>query len=320
MHVVEPSTRPADQQRPVEPPRRNRRRRELTPYVLALPSLVVLGALLGYPLVKMVMLSFQNLTLRALFSGEAPPWVGFANYTSALKDPFFWTVVLRTVVVAALCVGLSVGFGLLLALLMRRVSGWVRITMVVAMMLVWAMPQLVATQVFGWMVDADWGVLNWLIDRIPGVDFTNHSWFASSTQGWGVIIALVVWGAVPFLAISLYAGMTQVPRELIEAAVVDGAGGWSVFRHVILPILRPLLIIVTTLSVIWDMGLFTQVYVMRNTKPELDYYNLSIYAYVEAFGKSNYSLGSAISIITVLLMVGVMALYVRQMFRIGEAD
>src|SRR4051812_11796988 len=101
MHVVEPSTRPVDQQQPAEPPRRNRRRHELTPYVLSLPTLVVLGALLGYPLVKMVMLSFQNLTLRALFSGEAPPWVGFDNYVSALEDPFFWTVVLRTVVVAA---------------------------------------------------------------------------------------------------------------------------------------------------------------------------------------------------------------------------
>ena len=86
------------------------------------------------------------------------------------------------------------------------------------------------------------------------------------------------------------------------------------------PILRPLLAIVTTLSVIWDIGLFTQAYVMRGTKPELDYYTLSIYSYVEAFGKSNYSLGSAISIITVLLMIGVMIFYVRQMFKIGEAD
>jgi N,N'-diacetylchitobiose transport system permease protein len=223
-------------------------------------------------------------------------------------------------VVAAICVLASVGLGLLLALLMRRVSTWVRLSMVVAMMLVWAIPQLVATQLFAWMVDADWGVLNWLIDQIPGVDFTNHSWFSSSTQGWAVIIALVVWGAIPFLAISLYAGMTQVPKELIEAAVVDGAGPWGVFRNVIFPIIRPLLAIVTTLSVIWDMGLFTQVYVMRATKPELDYYTLSIYSYVEAFGKSNYSLGSAISIITVLLMIGVMIFYVRQMFKIGEAD
>jgi N,N'-diacetylchitobiose transport system permease protein len=78
--------------------------------------------------------------------------------------------------------------------------------------------------------------------------------------------------------------------------------------------------IVTTLSVIWDMGIFTQVYVIRASKPELDYYNLAIYAYQEAFTKSHYSQGSAISIITVLLMLGVMAFYVRQMFKIGDAD
>jgi N,N'-diacetylchitobiose transport system permease protein len=320
--AVDQSTRPTGQRPPAAPgpPRARRRRREFTPYALALPTLIVLAALLGYPLIKMITLSFQDLTLRALFSGESPPWVGFDQYASALTSRVFWTVVLRTVVVAAACVVLSVGLGLLLALLMRRVSPWVRIAMTVAMMLVWAMPQLVATQVFAWMVDADWGVVNWLIDRLPGVDFTNHSWFSDPMQGWSVIVALVVWGAIPFLAISLYAGMTQVPRELIEAAVVDGAGSWAVFRNVILPILKPLLVIVTTLSVIWDMGLFTQAYVMRGTKPETDYYTLSIYAYVEAFGKSNYSLGSAISIITVLLMVGVLAFYVRQMFKIGEAD
>jgi N,N'-diacetylchitobiose transport system permease protein len=324
MQAVDASRRPTAQEPPPEAAERTsvrrKRRRELTPYFLALPTLIVLAALLGYPMIKMITLSFQELTLRALFSGESPPWVGLDNYTDALTNPFFWKVVLRTIVVAATCVVLSVGLGLALALLMRRVSPWVRIAMTVAMMLVWAMPQLVATQVFAWMVDADWGVVNWMIDRIPGVDFANHSWFADPKQGWSVIIALVVWGALPFLAISLYAGMTQVPKELIEAAVVDGAGAWAVFRNVTLPILWPLLVIVTTLSVIWDMGLFTQAYVMRGTKPEQDYYTLSIYSYVEAFGKSNYSLGSAISIITVLLMVGVLAVYVRQMFKIGEAD
>jgi N,N'-diacetylchitobiose transport system permease protein len=266
------------------------------------------------------MLSFQKLTLRQLISGEDPPWTGLDNYTETLSDPFFWTVVLRTVVVAAICVTLSVGGGLVLALLMRRVSTWVRLAMTVAMMLVWAMPQLVATQVFYWMVDANWGVANWLIDQVPGVDFTNHSWFTDPYQGWGVIIALVVWGALPFLAISLYAGMTQVPKELIEAAVVDGAGPWAVFRNVTFPILRPLLGILTTLSIIWDMGIFTQAWVMRNANPERDYQTLSVYSYYEAFRKSDYSLGSAIAIITVVLMIGVMIFYVRQMLKIGDAD
>jgi N,N'-diacetylchitobiose transport system permease protein len=324
MQAVEPSTsQPVGRHtRPAvpTPTRRRRRRTSLTPYGLALPTLVVLGALLAYPMVKMVILSFQKLTQRNLFLGTAPSWVGFANYAAVLQDGFFWTVVLRTFVIAAICVVASVVLGLAVALLMIRVSGWVRITMIVAMMLVWSMPQLVSTQIFYWLVDSDFGVLNWALNLIPGVNFTNHSWFVSSTQGWSIIIILVVWGAIPFLAISLYAGLSQVPRELVEAAVVDGAGAWSVFRNVRFPIIRPLVVIVTTLSVIWDVGIFTQVYVIRNAHPELDYYNLPLYAYQEAFTKSHYSQGAAISIITVLLMLGVMAFYIRQMFAIGDAD
>ncbi|MBO0868570.1 MAG: sugar ABC transporter permease [Micromonosporaceae bacterium] len=302
------------------PRRRRRGSGRLTPYLLSLPTLVVLAGLLAFPLVRMTMLSFQRLTLRDLFTGAAPQWAGFANYTTVLSDGFFWTVVLRTIVVAAICVAVSVLAGLLIALLMHRVSGWVRLAMMVAMMLVWALPQLVATQVFTWLVDTDWGVLNWMLDKLPGVDFSNHSWFVDPVQGWGVIIALVVWGAVPFLAISLYAGLSQVPKELVEAATVDGAGAWQTLRRIKLPILSPLIVVVTTLSVIWDMGLFTQVYIARASKPELDYYSLAVYAYQEAFARSNYSGGSAIAILTVLLVLGVMAFYVRQMFRIGEAD
>jgi N,N'-diacetylchitobiose transport system permease protein len=324
MHVVEPSTRRRTGPDPGLPQpalgRKRRRQRQVMPYVLALPTLIVLGALLAYPLVKMIILSVQQLTLRDLFTGETPQFVGFGNYTAILRDGFFWTVVLRTVLVAAICVVASVGGGMLVAQLMRRVSPWVRITMLVAMMLVWAMPQLVATQIFAWLVDTDWGVVNWLIDKVPGVNFSNHSWWVDPVQGWSVIIALVVWGAVPFVAINFYAGLTQVPKELVEAAVVDGASSWAVFRRITLPIIQPLVVIVTTLSVIWDMGIFTQVYVIRASKPELDYYNLAIYSYQEAFTKSHYSQGSAISIITVLLMIGVMAFYVRQVFKIGDAD
>ncbi len=326
MQAVEPSVRPPEGQRvapPVTPRARRRRRGSFTPYVLTLPTMLILAGLLAYPIARMIVLSFQDFNhLRNLLNPDAfpPNFIGLGNYTQILSDSFFWTVVGRTVGVAAICVILSVGIGLLIALLMTRVSAWVRITMIVSMMLVWSVPQVVSTQVFGWLVDTDFGVVNWLIDQIPGVDFSNHSWYVSAWQGWTVVIAAVVWGAIPFLAISLYAGLTQVPKELVEAAVVDGANGWNVFRNVRFPVIRPLVMIVTTLSVIWDMGIFTQVFVLRNSKPELEYYNLAIYAYEEAFAKNKYSLGSAISILTVILMLGVMAIYIRQMFKIGEAD
>jgi N,N'-diacetylchitobiose transport system permease protein len=301
--------------------RRRRRSGDLrTPWLLSLPALLILAGLLGYPLYRMVVLSFQNMRLRELITGKTAPWVGFDQYTKVLTDPIFWTVVRRTVIFTTVSVLISVLLGLAIALLMRRVHRRVRLFMIVAMMFVWAMPQLVAAQIFKWMTDADFGVLNYLIDKLPFVEFKNHSWFLSPTQGWIVITALVVWAGVPFLAITLNAGLTQVPKELIEAATVDGATPWQALRSITVPILRPLIIIVTTLSVIWNFGLFTQPWVLRDSKVEAEYQTLATYSFTQAFGRSNYSLGAAISVITVLLMLGVMAFYIRQMFKIGEVD
>jgi N,N'-diacetylchitobiose transport system permease protein len=299
---------------------RRRRRPQWTPLFLALPTLVILAGLLAYPMGRMLVLSVQDMTLRHLFSGTTPPWVGFDNYTQILTDGVFWSVVLRTAVFTVVSVAISVVLGLAVALLMQRVSNGVRIAMVIVMMFVWAIPQLVSAQIFKWMVDADFGVLNYMIDQIPGVDFPNHSWFADPTQGWIVITTLVVWAGIPFLAITLHAGLTQVPQDMREAALVDGASPWQTLRAIILPILRPLLVIVTTLSVIWNFGLFTQVWALRDAKPEQEYQTLATYAFTQAFGRNEYSLGSAISVITVLLMLGVMAFYVRQMFQIGDVD
>ncbi|MFD0747494.1 carbohydrate ABC transporter permease [Phytohabitans flavus] len=287
---------------------------------LALPALILLAALLAYPFGRMLVVSFQDMQLRHLFSGATPPWIGFDNYTQILTDGVFWSVVLRTAVFTVVSVAISIVLGLAVALLMGRVSNAVRVAMVITMMFVWAIPQLVSAQIFKWMVDADFGVLNYLIDKIPGVDFANHSWFADPKQGWIVITTLVVWAGIPFLAITLHAGLTQVPHELREAALVDGASAWQTLRNIVLPVLRPLLVIVTTLSVIWNFGLFTQVWALRDSKPEQEYQTLATYAFTQAFGRSEYSVGSAISVVTVLLMLGVMAFYIRQMFQIGDVD
>jgi len=296
------------------------RRRDRTPYVLAAPAVLLILGLLGYPLYRMAVVSLQKYEQPQLWGTRPATWIWFKNYTTLLGDSTFWAVVRRTALFTASSVAISILLGLAVALLMQRASAWVRYTMTGVLVFVWAIPQLVSSQIFVWMVDADFGVLNWLIDQIPGVDFAKHSWFADSTQGWVVITALVVWQGLPFLAITLYAGLTQVPRELVEAATVDGANAWHIFRAVTLPILRPLLGIVTTLSVIWNFQVFTQVWVLRFGKPELDYQTLSTYAYGQAFQNGKYGLGSAVSIITVILILGVMAFYVRQMFKIGDAD
>jgi N,N'-diacetylchitobiose transport system permease protein len=292
----------------------------LTPYGLIIPAVVLLLTLLAYPVYRMIVVSLQKYEQPQLWGTRPPEWIGLANYQKLLKDSTFWTAVEHMVVFTAVSVVLSVLLGLCVALLMRRVSTWARYAMTVAMMLVWAMPQLVSSQVFAWMIDADFGVVNWLVDQVPGVDFAKHSWFADPVQGWTVIAALVIWQGLPFLAITLYAGLSQVPQELVEAATVDGASAWQVFRAVTLPILRPLIGIVATLSVIWNFQLFTQVWVLRYSKPEREFQTLTTYAWSQAFNNGKYGYGSVVAIVTVLLMLGVMTFYIRQMFKIGDQD
>jgi N,N'-diacetylchitobiose transport system permease protein len=311
--------RPAARGLPGRTGRRNRQRRSL-PFLLVAPALVITAGVLGYPLVDTLVLSFQDERRNNLWRGTSPPWVGFDQYTSVLGDSTFWHVVLRTFVFVAGCVVSTMLLGLLVALLMQRVSGWVRIMMTSVMVAVWAMPLLVSTSVFKFMFDSDYGLVDQMLTRLPGVDYTRHNWFLDPTSGLVVIAVLVVWGAVPFIAISLYSALTQVPGELEEAARIDGARGLGVFRFVTFPVIKPVFVMTATLSVIWDFGVLGQILLMRNNTPEQDYQLLGLYAYVQAFTVNSFSRGAAISVITVLLLSGFSVYYLRQLMKIGEVE
>jgi N,N'-diacetylchitobiose transport system permease protein len=288
------------------------------PWALLAPCLLVLLLVLGYPLIRLLTLSFQDFGQSQLWGFKPAETVGFDNFSAVLADGEFWAVVMRTVVFAAGSVILTMVLGMLVALLLQRVSTWVKTLVNIALVASWGMPVIVATTIYKWMFDTDYGVLNHLLSKLPGVDMVGHNWFASGPQGLAVIMLLVVWGAVPFVAITLAAGLTQVPGELEEAARLDGAGSWGVFWYVTLPVLKPVLVMLTTLSVIWDMSVFPQVFVMRGGHPEAEFQLLTTYSYDKAFVVNDYATGSAIALLTVLLLLGVVALYMRQMLKIGE--
>nr|WSY51892.1 sugar ABC transporter permease [Streptomyces sp. NBC_00886] len=302
-------------------PRRKRTSRGAgVPWLLLAPCLFVLALVMGYPLVRLVTLSFQSFGQSQLWGFKPAEWVGFGNFSTVLGDGEFWGVVVRTIVFAAGSVIFTMVAGMALALLQQRVSGWLKTLINIVLVASWGMPVIVATTVFKWLFDSDYGVFNALLSKLPGVDMVGHNWFASGPQGLLVIMLLVVWGAVPFVVITLSAGLTQVPQELEEAARLDGAGAWGVFRYVTLPILKPIIVMLTTLSVIWDMGVFPQVFVMRGGHPEADFQLLSTYSYDRAFVVNDYGQGSAIALVTVVLLLGVVAVYMRQMLQIGEVE
>jgi N,N'-diacetylchitobiose transport system permease protein len=289
------------------------------PYALILPVVAVIGVILGYPLYWLVKLSLQRYGLFELIRHQGVS-VGLDNYSSVLRDGVFWRTLLRTVVFTAVNVGLTLGLGMLLALLLVRVSTFVRVVLSSGLVLVWSMPVVVAVQVFYWMTNFQNGVVNYALTTLHIGNYSQHDWYATTFSQLGLVTLLIVWGALPFVVITLYAGLAQVPGDLIEAAEVDGARPWRIFLDITLPILRPILLILTSLSIIWDFGVFTQPYLLiGQSKIHTGNYLMSIYLFEEGYFKSDFGRGAAISILMLLMVAALSVVYVRKMVRIGDA-
>ena len=273
--------------------------------------------ILGYPLYFLVRLSLQQYGLFELIRHKGVG-VGLANFRSVLHDQIFWHTLVRTVVFTAANVGLTMVLGLLIALLLVRVSRPVRVLLSSSLVLVWSMPVVVAVQVWYWMTNFENGVVNYALTQLHLGSFEQHDWYASTFSQLSMVTLLIVWGALPFVAITLYAGLAQVPGDLLEAASVDGAGSWMKFRDITLPILRPILLILTSLSIIWDFGVFTQPYLLiGQSKITPGNFLMSIYLFEEGYFKSDYGRGAAISLLMLAIVAVLSVVYVRRMVRLG---
>ncbi len=198
------------------------------PFLLIAPVVIVIAVVLGYPLYWLVKLSTEQYGLFELIRHKGTS-VGLANFRSVLHDQVFWHTLLRTVIFTAANVTLTMGIGMLLALLLTRVSKVVRIVLSSGLVLVWSMPVVVAVQIWYWMTNPENGVLNYVLTELHLGDFYAHDWYATTFSQLAMVTLLIVWGALPFVVITLYAGLAQVPHDLVEAAEVDGASPWRVF-------------------------------------------------------------------------------------------
>jgi N,N'-diacetylchitobiose transport system permease protein len=310
--TVETDLEPAPRRRLV--PRAN-----LLPYALIAPALLVIAGVLGYPLGMLGWLSTQRYGLRELYQHQGQ-FVGLQNFATILSDPQFHYVLEISAVFTVINVGLSMFLATGIALLLERVSRVVRLLLTSGLVFVWATPVIPAINLWQWMFDYEFGVVNWLLTHLGAGNFIHHNWFENPIQGFTVITVIVVWGAIPFLALMLYAGLTQVPRELVDAAEIDGARPWQVFAWITVPILRPIFLILFSLSTIWDFQVFNQVWVLLNQRPSKDYFLISVFSFQESFRVSQFGLGSASAVVMVAILVVVTFFYVRQTVRLSTED
>ncbi|MFC0628105.1 carbohydrate ABC transporter permease [Kribbella deserti] len=286
----------------------------LLPYLLIAPTVLGMAYLLVYPLARNLQISVQKFGIGELIRGGAD-FVGLSNYQQILTDGMFWAVVRRTFVYTAINVSLIMVLSTLVALLIMALGRWMRLAVMFGLVVAWAIPVIAATTVFQWLFQSQLGVVNWVLVALGFEQYDGYAWFANGKSTFAIIVVLIVWQSVPFAALTLYAAMTTVPRELSESAQIDGAGGVKTFFLITFPILRPMFGLILCLEVIWVFKCFVQIWAISQGGPGNATLTLPVYAYQIAQSLNRYDLGAAISMVTVLILTGVLFAYFRQMFK-----
>lgn len=312
-------TSPAIPTAPDTGSRAPRRRRSRLPYTLLVPSVAVLLLAAGYPLGRQLVMSLQEYGLAQQF-GQPAEWVGLDNYVALLTDSYLWTVVLRSIAFCLVNAVLTMVIGVAVAVLMTQLGTATRLILQVGLLLAWAMPILASLTVWQWLFDTQYGVINWVLSNVLGQEqFAGRSWLISPLSFFFVATVIVVWMSVPFVAFSVYAGLTQVPTDTIEAAQIDGASAWQRFWTIIVPMIKPVLLIVGLLQIIWDLRVFTQIFVLQDAGGVARDTNLiGTYIYRLGIGEGQFGLAAAASWFILLLTVVVSIFYVRVLLREEE--
>lgn len=316
-------------QAPTEPPTQTparakrsasstRRKRLSVPYVLLIPSVAILIIGMGYPLVWQIVTSLQEFGIKQQF-GKPAPFVWFANYVELFTDETLWGVVFRSLLFCLITAAITIVIGILLAVLMTAVGKIARLILQVALLLAWAMPVVAAMTVWIWLFDRRRGVVNYLLDMIPGVEMNRFDWLENPLTFFMVASIIVIWMSVPFVAFSVYAGLTQVSDEVLEAAQLDGANGANRLRYIILPMIRPVIAIVLLLQLIWDLRVFTQFTMLQDAGSKASEFDvLGTYIYKLGAGSQDFGMASAVSIFVLALTLAISWFYVQSLLKEDE--
>jgi N,N'-diacetylchitobiose transport system permease protein len=289
-----------------------RRKAQPFPYALLAPALAVLLVLVGYPVARMLVTSFQKFG-RAQAFGAAPEWVGLTNYVKVLTSADFYRVLGRSFAFMLVAVSLTIVLGTLVALLMMRLNKGFRVLVSIGLLLAWAMPALTSVIVWGWMFDTQFGVINFVLTKVTGDDWAGHSWLSNPLSFFAVLTFVIVWQGIPFVAFTLYAGLTQVDGAILESAQIDGASAVRRFFQVQMPMTRSIFTVLIVLSIIWDLRVFSQVYALQGIGGIAEKTStLGVWIYQRGSSSGDFGLSAAAAVVMCVIMLVISFYYVRQ--------
>ncbi len=272
-------------------------------WAFAFPAVFLIIVFGIVPIVWSALMSFQRNNLLS-----TPEWIGLENYRALANDPLFETSIVHSIVYTAIFVPLSVGGALFVAIALNRKVRGIRFYRTAVFVPV--VVSTIATAImFLWLFDPYFGLANWVLERIGLGPF---GFFASSDGALYSIIVVTVWGWIGFDVIIYLAALQGVPQELLEAATIDGAGHWSLFRNVTLPLLGPATLFLVVFSSINAIQLFDEVYFLTKGGPGTATYVPVYYLYQLAFqqGISGYAAAIAYILLAVIMVLTLIQLWV----------
>jgi multiple sugar transport system permease protein len=279
---------------------RSRRRRALAlePYLYALPSVVIIAAIMMVPLAIGISYAFRDIQLLNPFSGG---FVGLANFRALAADPNFWNALRNTLQWTVVSVVLQFVLGLILALLLNRPFPGRSIVQALVF-LPWAVPNFLSGLNWAWLLNPVVGPLpHWAVAL--GLSSTPSNILSDpATALWGPIIANVWWG-IPFFAITLLAALQSIPRDIYEAAEIDGAGAIERFRTITLPFLAPTIAITLLLRAVWIANAADLIVVMTRGGPADSTQIVASYIFTQAFQRLDFGYASAIATVLLVLLL-----------------
>jgi multiple sugar transport system permease protein len=297
-------------------PRRGSKRARVAPLLFLSPVLLFALLFFVYPLVKNIQVSLQHYDLASLYTGDAA-YVGLRNYANLPHDPIFRTAVGNTIEFTLLSIVFQLTIGLALAVFFVRqfpLNALLRSLLLVP----WLLPLVVSGTVFRWMLDTNNGIINHVLLDLHLVR-EPVPWLTGYHTAMIGVLLCNIWIGIPFNTVILYGGLQGIPVELYEASALDGAGGWRQFRYITLPLLRPVLTVVTTLGLIYTLKIFDVIWVLTKGGPADATQNLTTYGYTLSFGGlSQFGAGAAVGNVLIVASLGLALIYLRTVRGEGE--
>jgi multiple sugar transport system permease protein len=283
-------------------PKSRAARKNLGLYLFLIPAIVYIAITMLYPVYENIRMSLHDVTIRT-FLAENQDWSGLANFRTIFDDTEFWHAVRLSVTFTAGSIVFQFVIGFALALLFSQPFPG-NYAMRAMMLLGWLIPTVLSGTIFRWVLDGDYGILNYALTSL-GLMSENRYWLIdTSTALWGTILANI-WVGVPFNMLLLLAGLQNIPTTLYEAAATDGATAWQRFWTITMPLMRPVSLSVLLLGLIYTFKVFDLIYIMTAGGPVNATTVLPIYAYEMTFVSFKFGIGaaSAVAMLVALLVI-----------------